>query len=114
MHQPNKWKTLAAELEAEQGFYRALAEQAERAKRGEAPLPEVPPHAELTFADGFLIWKGRPVWWSGKSASTTATQGLAGPGLVNPPVLVAPSPARTRESTRPRLHRWFGLPWRWA
>lgn len=107
MDQPNKWRALAAELEAEQGFYKALGEQAERAKRGEALLPVVPPVDELTYVDGFLVWKGRPVWWSGQGGSTAVAAGLAEPGLIEPSLLARPLPEP--KPRRTRLRRWFHL-----
>jgi hypothetical protein len=74
-------------------FYDALYDQAEQAKRGEALVPVVPPGDELTFVDGFLVWKGRPVWWSGESSNPALTEGLEGPGLVDPELVSKPLPA---------------------
>lgn len=104
------WQAFLAEMVATQDFYRALGKQAELAKHGEASLPVVPPVEELTFVDGFLVWNGRPVWWSGESRSAAVTKGLEQPGfvdqsLVSRPVLVPERPRRRR----PSLRRWLGL-----
>ncbi|HLM68223.1 MAG TPA: hypothetical protein VK358_11880 [Longimicrobium sp.] len=103
-----------AEFRARDDFYKALFEQAELAKRGEALLPVVPPVDELTYVDGFLVWKGRPVWWSGGSGSTAVTASLDGPGLIDPPFLSQPAPEPQPRRAGPRLRRWFHLRWRWA
>ena len=57
-----------AESIAKREFYASLIEQFECAKRGTAFLPDVPPAGELTFVNGFLVWRGRPVWWSAEGA----------------------------------------------
>lgn len=92
------------ESRARFAFYDALFDQAERAKRGEALAPEVPPGDELTFVDGFLIWKGRPVWWSGESANPSLSEGLEGPGLINPGATSRPLPVPRRRRLGRFLH----------
>lgn len=104
------WTAVLAETVAKQDFYRALGRQIERAGRGEVGLPQVPPVDELAFVDGFLVWNGRPVWWSGESSSAAVTERLHQPGFVeasitSPPVPVVERPHRAR----PHLRRWFGL-----
>lgn len=101
-----------AEFRARDDFLRALFELAERAKRGEALLPVVPPSDELTYVDGFLVWNGRPVWWSGESGSAAATTGLEGPGIVDRSLVSKPLPAPEPAHTRPSLRRWLRLRWR--
>lgn len=100
-----------AEFRARDDFYKALFDQAERAKRGEALLPVVPPADELTYVDGFLVWNGRPVWWSGESSSAALTAGLNGPGLLDTSVVSRPLPEAKPHRNRPRLQRWLGLRW---
>ena len=102
------------EMCAKQDFYRALYQQAERAKRGEAPLPAVPVHSELEFTDGFLMWNGRPVWWSGESKSPALTAGLKGPGIIDPDLVSQPLAAPAPSPQRGRLRRLLGLRLRWA
>lgn len=101
-----------AEFRARDDFLSSLFEQAERAKRGEALLPVVPPSDELTYVDGFLVWNGRPVWWSGESGSAAATAGLEGPGIVDRSLVSRPLPAPEPARTRPSLRRWLRLRWR--
>jgi hypothetical protein len=108
------WEAVLAETIARQDFYRALGKQLELAQRGEAGVPMVPPTEELTFVDGFLVWKGRPVWWSGAPGSTAPKAELATPGLLNPDVLMASPPVRDRPRERAGLRRWFPFRWRWA
>lgn len=96
-----------ARIDAEQGFYSSLGEQARRAMRGQAPVPDVPLRTELEFVDGWLVWKGRPVWWSGQRQEDGARKD-AEPrrdGVAAPP---PPS------STRPKRRRLIPLPWRRA
>jgi hypothetical protein len=97
-----------ARFDAVQAFYRSLEEQVERARQGKAAIPDVPPRSELEFIDGWLVWKGRPVWWSGyrpdtPSSSVSSTSVLAAGNAMHPP---------GRE--RPKLRRLLTLPWRRA
>lgn len=102
------WNAVLAETVAKQDFYRALGSQCELAKRGEAVPPIVPPAVELAFVDGFLVWKGRPVWWAGASQSAAATSGMEEPGFVNADAITRPRPLPAR---RPGLLRRLGLRW---
>ncbi|WP_420127545.1 hypothetical protein [Longimicrobium sp.] len=97
-----------ARFDAVQAYYQSLLEQVERARQGKAVIPEVPPRSELDFIDGWLVWKGRPVWWSGyrpdgASAPVSSTAAPAAGDAAHP---------STRE--RPRLRRLLTLPWRRA
>jgi hypothetical protein len=87
------WARMGVEFRAVSGFYRSLGEQARRAARGEALPPVVPPNDELAFVGEFLVWKGRPVWWTGEPADPALTQGLEAPGLVDPELVSRPLPA---------------------
>ena len=98
-----------AEFRARDDFYRALFDQAERARRGEALLPVVPPADALTYVDGFLVWKGRPVWWSGESRSAALTAGMVDSGFMNADVISRPLPQP--EPRHPGLLRRLGLRW---
>jgi hypothetical protein len=69
------WPAIEASLRARREFYESLYAQAEGAERGEVMPPTVPPNDELTDVDGFLIWKGRPVWWSGQSSALVSQRG---------------------------------------
>jgi|GEM_PF-4803144 len=93
-----------ARFDAETDFYNSLFDQAERAKRGEAPVPEVPARCKLEFVDGWLVWKGQPVWWSGYRAQAE-------------PAVRAPAASALEQPTpreRPKLRRLLALPWRRA
>jgi hypothetical protein len=93
-----------ARLLAEVGFYGSLLEEYRRALRGQAPFPLVPEAKELEFVDGWLVWKGEPVWWSGQRNG-------------EPPRSPAPAgatPSLSPAPARPRLRRLLTLPWRRA
>lgn len=94
-------------IEAECRFYESLDEQARRAMSGEGPVPEVPERSELEFVDGWLVWKGRPVWWSGQRA------GSAFPAMTAS-AADTPGGAGAPVRQRPRLRRLLALPWRRA
>jgi hypothetical protein len=106
------WHAALAETIAKQDFYRALGEQIERAERREVMFPVVPPVEELRFVDGFLLWQGRPVWYSGEGRASPAAASLDGPGFVETSVLERPLPAPEPARTRPSLRRWLRLRWR--
>jgi anti-sigma factor RsiW len=107
-----EWEQFLAASRARRAFYKALQAEAERAFERGADLPEVPPNHELTFVDGFLVWKGRPVWWSGESRSSAASAELRGPGLLNEHVLARGTPLRSPATERPSLRRWLSRHWR--
>jgi hypothetical protein len=107
------WQAFLAEMVAKQDFYRALGKQIELAKRGEAVVPIVPPTEELSFVDGFLVWKGRPVWWSGEGGTAAATSGMDGPGFLNAETITHPV-VRTGPIRRNGFLNWFPQRWRWA
>lgn len=94
-------------LSAAIDFYASLASQAQRAMRGAAPIPDVPVRSELELVDGWLMWKGQPVWWSGQRPVHDAPQVAATPASASARV---EAPARER----PRLRRLLALPWRRA
>jgi hypothetical protein len=98
-----------AMFDAEQSFYDSLLEQARRAKDGETSAPEVPDDSELRFVDGWLVWRGRPVWWSGSRVSSDPQ---AHPVDTREPDGTDRSVPHTRKS--PRLRRLLTLPWRRA
>lgn len=102
-HAPERKARLVAEI----GFYGSLLEEHRRALRGQAPYPRVPEASELDFVNGWLVWKGQPVWWSGHRA-----------GDASPPPIRSTSavPAATAVPERPRLRlrRLLTLPWRRA
>lgn len=108
------WNALLAETIAIQDFYRALSEQIERAKRREALLPVVPPVGELAYVDGFVLWKGRPVWYSDEARGIPAAAGTNGRGFVDESVLARPlpEPESGPADVRPGLRRWLRLRWR--
>jgi hypothetical protein len=98
---------LKARNEAEHAFYASIIAQARDGIDHGAPPPVCPGPEELQFADGWLTWKGEPVWWAGE-----------GPALV-PPDPSAPSggtatASAPRADARPRLRRLLTLPWRRA
>jgi hypothetical protein len=88
-------------------YYESLATQAQRAMHGDAPVPAVPDRTELELVGGWLMWNGRPVWWSEhrpQGESDTARAPSA------PALEQAAAPARER----PKLRRLLSLPWRRA
>lgn len=97
------------EFRARSAYFDFLFREAQRVKRGEALPFKVPRGDELEFVDGWLVWNGRPVWWSGyrPNGAPGAVDGGDEPG---PPVLEPPrDPAPPR-----RKHRLMRLPWRRA
>jgi hypothetical protein len=91
-------------------FLESLLEQERRALRGEVAAPEVPDSSELELVDGWLMWKGRPVWWSGQrvtgDAASAADQPASAPAPLATPSLAA--------QTRPKRRRLLRLPWQRA
>jgi hypothetical protein len=102
-HAPERKARLLAEI----GFYGSLLQEHRRALQGKAPFPSIPQTRELEFVDGWLLWNGQPVWWSGHRA------GRASPAARHRP---APGDAATGSAARerPRLRRLLTLPWRRA
>ena len=94
-----------ARVLAKLGFLTSLLEQHRRAIHGRDRTPVVPNSSELEFVDGWLMWKGRPVWWAGDGET------VAEPA-VRSPAVEASAAAPVRE--RPRLRRLLALPWRRA
>lgn len=92
---------------AKVAFLESLVEQQRRALRDDVAAPEVPPGRELELVDGWLMWKGKPVWWSGERAAGTVP--VLGP---HPAEASTGAGAPVRE--RPRLRRLLALPWRRA
>lgn len=89
---------------AEFAYLESLLEQQRLAIRGEAAAPRVPsPEDTLELVDGWLMWKGQPVWWAG-GESASASASVPGPAI-------APAPS---VQSRPRLRRLLTLPWRRA
>jgi hypothetical protein len=107
-----EWELFLAASRARQAFYKALGVETQRAFDRGADLPEVPPSRELVYVDGFLVWKGRPVWWSGEGRSSAITANLEGPGLLNEGVLAHGTPLRDRTPERPSLRRRLLRGWR--
>jgi hypothetical protein len=99
----------SARLRAEVALYTSLVEQQRRAIRDEAAPPEVPPAQELEFVDGWLVWKGRPVWWSGYRSGSRA-----GNGAADHPPTRAPALPHSAAEARPRRRHLFRLPWQRA
>lgn len=97
---------VARRLLGEEAYYASLGGQARRAARGEAPVPQVPPRSELRFADGWLVWNGRPVWWAGSGPDGSSSSARTTGG-----VEARPAP---RSPERSRLRRLLTLPWRRA
>lgn len=97
-----------ARLQAEVALYGSLVEQQRRAIRDEAAPPEVPPARELEFVDGWLVWKGQRVWWSGYRSGSQAANGAD-----HPPTRVPALPRSTGEM-RPKWRHLFRLPWQRA
>lgn len=102
-HEPERKARLSAEI----GYYGSLLEEHRRALHGKAPFPRVPDAQELEFVDGWLLWKGQPVWWSGEHAD-----GLS-PCAGGRPAAVPEAPA-TAPRERHSLRRLLTLPWRSA
>lgn len=96
-----------ARVLAEIGFLTSLVEQHRRAIHGRDRTPDVPDSSELEFVDGWLMWKGRPVWWSGHRPQG---ESAAAPAPAASAPQQAPAPARER----PKLRRLLALPWRRA
>lgn len=97
-----------ARLMAQIGFYRSLMEQQRLAIHGRAATPELPDAAELEFADGWLLWRGQPVWWSGHRPDAEPANGA------DHSTRIAPSPPRSAAEARPRRRHLFRLPWQRA
>lgn len=93
---------------AKVAYLESLVEQQRRAIRGEIAAPEIPARGDkMELVDGWLMWKGRPVWWSGERAGDAAPAVRAMPAEAS-----ATHTAPARE--RPRLRRLLALPWRRA
>ena len=75
--------------------------------RPRRPTTRVPDPEELEFADGWLMWKGEPVWWSSDGPA------LVPVGSSSPPGGTATA-STSRADARPRLRRLLTLPWRRA
>jgi hypothetical protein len=89
-------------------YLESLLEQQRRAIRGEVAAPDIPAlDDELELVDGWLLWNGRPVWWSGQRASDAVP--AAGANFAE---TSSSGGAPARE--RPRLRRLLTLPWRRA
>lgn len=97
-----------ARLQAEVALYASLVEQQRRAIRDQAAPPEVPPAQELEFVDGWLVWKGRPVWWSGDRPDSTVENGTD-----HPPTRAPVLPHSATEA-RPKRRPLFRLLWQRA
>lgn len=97
------------EFRARSAYYDFLFEQAKRVRRGEALPFQVPPGDELEFVDGWLVWNGRPVWWSGHRPAG-APAAVDGGDVPGPPEL---EPLRHPVQSRPK-RRLMRLPWRRA
>ena len=63
----------------------------------------MPPNEELTFVNGFVVWQGHPVWWSGEAAGSPGPESR-GPGIVNPRVTTQPPSFRRRRGISRFLH----------
>jgi hypothetical protein len=93
--------------EAEHAFYASIIAQARDGIDHGAPPPVCPDPEELQLVDGWLVWKGEPVWWSGPSTDARPAPSRASTD--------GSSTAPTASShARPRLRRLLGLPWRRA
>lgn len=105
------WEFLRLDSLARQGFYKALQAEAEEAYRRGTAFPIVPPNDELTFVDGFLMWKGRPVWYSGEGRGARAAAHMGGPGFVETTLLAGPreAPAHRRSGLRRLIGAWRAL-----
>ena len=104
----DKSSDLRDRIEAECRFYESLDEQARQAMCGEGSIPEVPDRSELEFVNGWLVWKGQPVWWSGERTGGSASPGVS--TLIESLPVAVSAPARER----PKLRRLLALPWRRA
>lgn len=96
-----------ARNEAEHGFYTSILAQLRDGVDHGAPLPDVPDVDELEFVDGWLIWKGEPVWWAGEGLAPV-------PAMSSSPAGSASLTAAPPTPARPRLRRLLTLPWRRA
>ena len=65
-------RKISADFRTVHAYYARLADQAERAIRGEVPAPVVPPLRELQVVDGWIVWNGHPVWTPREKALTNA------------------------------------------
>lgn len=108
--EPFNGALMAADLRARSGFYKAIVEEARDAFRRGQELPVMPPNDELTFVDGFLVWKGRPVWYSGEGRGAVAAL-MDGPGFVETGILAGAREVPHPSSGRPGLRRWLRLRW---
>jgi hypothetical protein len=98
---------LKARNEAEHGFYSSIVVRCRRAIDEGRPFPAVPDPTELEFVDGWLVWKGQRIWWSGRHAD-------ASPSTVAAPDSGRSATSVSLTSARPRLRRLLALPWRRA
>ncbi|HEU4884409.1 MAG TPA: hypothetical protein VFT45_19285 [Longimicrobium sp.] len=96
-----------ARNEAEHGFYASILAQVRAGIDHGVPAPEVPDVDELEFVDGWLMWKGEPVWWAGEGPAPAPTMSSAPAGGTS---AGSAPPAHAR----PRLRRLLTLPWRRA
>jgi hypothetical protein len=104
----NKPPEHKARVLAEIGLYGSLMEQHRRAIHGKASTPALPAESELEFVDGWLVWKGQRVWWSGYRSGSQA-----GNGADHPPTRTAALPRPAAEA-RPGWRHLFRLPWQRA
>jgi hypothetical protein len=95
-----------ARLMARIGFYRSLVEQQRLAIHGKAATPELPDESDLEFVDGWLMWRGQPVWWSGYRPD--------GANGADHPIPAEAAPPRSPAEARPRRRHLFRLPWQRA
>jgi hypothetical protein len=106
--QGSKPPEVKARLMARIGFYRSLVEQQRLAIHGKAATPELPDDAELEFVDGWLLWRGEPVWWSGYRPEAGSANGA------DRSTRAAPAPPRSAAEARPKRRHLFRLPWQRA
>lgn len=93
---------------AEIAFLESLVDQQRRALRGEVAAPRVPaPGDKLVLVDGWLMWNGQPVWWSGYRPEGVVPAASGGPAR-------ASGGTGTPVRSEPRLRRLLTLPWRRA
>lgn len=109
--EPVDWKLMRADSRARQGFFKALQAESEAAFRRGHELPVIPLNEELTFIDGFLVWKGRPVWYSGEGCGRVAGM-MDGPGFMQTPMFARPDPEPRPAPAPYGLRRWLRLRWR--
>jgi hypothetical protein len=95
-----------ARNEAEHAFYASIIAQARDGIDHGAPPPVCPDPEELQFADGWLMWKGEPVWWAGARPAAVPAGGSSPLG--------GTAASAPRADARPRLRRLLTLPWRRA